>query len=426
MVLLYVSIMVVISMAIIIPSRNIYKKSIEKVKANFINSVGIDKYTVKSANEFDVIVHREDGITEFYTTNESEVKKLVGKASDKAIEVAGSAHIPYTIAYLSFGKTYNYSSPINVEIPRLIKNKYIPNIYRGDIKYSIEGKVTKYDIYCSYTGQISLDENIKDLAIGEIKDTPIVSESTTIYTPPTTLKMTTGVGEQGYNPNIEFEIEITPKTNSLSSVTITYDNDLIKVNGIKDIFLGCETIEMKHLDIALIDFSGSTYTNGTMRGIRTVYEPTSLKLQINGDLIGIDLVEGNVSFIENSSGDIVEGTSDKPFSIDRNELLQENTYLGELAKNIIDNYSNGKETATLLCSISDYYDESKNKVIAIDSTNKMCFRMYDEVIPYTFGADGEDKPLSKNKDGSPKHFKVLGVKPIYDGAVWQELTLQEV
>lgn len=95
-----------------------------------------------------------------------------------------------------------------------------------------------------------------------------------------------------------------------------------------------------------------------------------------------------------------------------------------LANNILNQYANGKETATLLCDISDYYDESGEKVIDI-TTNKMSFRLHDEVIPYVYGADGKDKPMSKKQDGSAKVFEVVGSNIIYDGAVWQELTLLE-
>lgn len=85
----------------------------------------------------------------------------------------------------------------------------------------------------------------------------------------------------------------------------------------------------------------------------------------------------------------------------------------------------GKETATLLCDISDYYDESGEKVIDI-TTNKMSFRLHDEVIPYVYGADGKDKPMSKKQDGSAKVFEVVGSNIIYDGAVWQEFDIYAI
>ena len=91
----------------------------------------------------------------------------------------------------------------------------------------------------------------------------------------------------------------------------------------------------------------------------------------------------------------------------------------------IDKYKNGKETAVIRCSISDYMDYSTNeKVISIDGAKK-CFELYDEVIPMIYGADGADKPMSLGNAGQAKAFTVIGRKIYYDGAVWQELTLQE-
>ena len=56
---------------------------------------------------------------------------------------------------------------------------------------------------------------------------------------------------------------------------------------------------------------------------------------------------------------------------------------------------------------------------------KMSFRMYDEVIPMVLNSNGEDVPMSQNKDGTAKHFIVVGSNIYYDGAVFQELSLQE-
>lgn len=91
-------------------------------------------------------------------------------------------------------------------------------------------------------------------------------------------------------------------------------------------------------------------------------------------------------------------------------------------------YKDGKETATIRCSIGDYYDyNSGDKVISADnSTGKMSFKMYDQVIPMVYGADGIDHPMSTYQDGFAKVFQVLGSNIYYDGAVWQELSLQEV
>ena len=102
-------------------------------------------------------------------------------------------------------------------------------------------------------------------------------------------------------------------------------------------------------------------------------------------------------------------------------------FIDSAFKRTMASYSNGKETATIRCSIGDYYDYEGQKIISIDnSTGKMSFKMYDQVIPMVYGADGKDRPMSLYKDGSAKVFQVLGSKIFYDGAVWQELSLQEV
>lgn len=81
-----------------------------------------------------------------------------------------------------------------------------------------------------------------------------------------------------------------------------------------------------------------------------------------------------------------------------------------LAKNVVENYKNGKETAVIRCSVPE---------------DLSVFEIGDEVIPMVYGADGKDRPMSRYKDGADKIFNVVGTKFIYDGAVWQELTLQE-
>lgn len=78
----------------------------------------------------------------------------------------------------------------------------------------------------------------------------------------------------------------------------------------------------------------------------------------------------------------------------------------------------GEQTATIL----------GKKVISNSRENNlpMTFHIGDIVIPYVYGANHNDKPMSLNRNGTPKEFTVVGKKMIYDGAIWQELSLQEV
>jgi hypothetical protein len=153
------------------------------------------------------------------------------------------------------------------------------------------------------------------------------------------------------------------------------------------------------------------------------YKAQTATITIYGNTIGIDLTDGSVTY----------GSGNKPHSLSGNELMQDSAKVGNtplteyLANNVLTQYKNGKETATLLCSISDYYDYDTNeKMIDITSSDKMSFKLHDQVIPMVYGADGKDRPMSLYRDGTPKVFQVLGSKIFYDGAVWQELSLQEV
>ena len=243
-----------------------------------------------------------------------------------------------------------------------------------------------------------------------------------------------------------------------------------------------------------------TVTQGsyTATGEKVMYTAKTIEISVNGDYYEFDLEAVRKQ---------VGNTNEKAYSVQSNELMQIENYYGVSSQNqletaftqTINNYKNGKETATIRCSISDYYDGdwgviSPNKliydvsnitlsndeyrpeissplpfdlivelevssssngdytteaviykgltytdffaaddesivsarVLYADATPRMTFDIYDEVIPMVYGADGQDHPMSLYQDGSPKVFQVVGTKVFYDGAVWQELSLQEV
>jgi hypothetical protein len=241
-----------------------------------------------------------------------------------------------------------------------------------------------------------------------------------------------------------------------------------------------------------------TLTSG-FTGYCEKYEAENITITIGGNQIQVSTEDDNII--------VGRAIANKPFSVEGNELVQKANYykengtssIEEMFRKTLDNYAKGKETATIRCSISDYFNDTSAKVLeytpmeenrvwcrldvgsnkeaeilnglyikvngvngfvvdydeniifvnfyslsiveelqkgyisiqgiksisADGSTGKMAFDIYDEVIPYSYGADGSDKPLSRHKDGSPKTFVVLGTRIFYDGAVWQELTLQE-
>lgn len=424
MVLLYVSIMVVISMAIIIPSRNIYDKNHNKIRDNVIDNVEIDGSEVVPDNKYDEAVYSKQFETK------SNILGLTYK------DVRGS--VQNNISAMARGEWWAYKEiqakydEYTIEIPKELENAYISNINKSKINANIRyveivenATATIYD-----TKSTNANMYVSPLT-GEIKD--FIYEG-----------LTSSTNSSALSPSKDFTYSSTIDTSGQIKFTgsVTTDTgfeNLENISGYIDynenydlysfkikVLTSYTTIELGGDLTYFVDESGGGNPHTLqVNGERKTYTPQFAEITIYGNTIGIDLVDKTVKI----------GSGNHPFSIGgSNELLQTSNYIDTVQHKAIDTdynntlnkYSNGKETATILCSISDYYDENKNKVIAIDNANKMCFRMYDIVEPYVFGANGQDKPLSKNKDGSPKQFQVLGVKPIYDGAVWQELTLQEV
>ena len=139
-----------------------------------------------------------------------------------------------------------------------------------------------------------------------------------------------------------------------------------------------------------------------------------------------------------SQNDVTYGENPKLY-IDTNELLQVDTTINEkklseyIYEQLTGGWSEGKELATLKCSIGEYYeydvtkDDNKGS-LAISTQNNdlpMLFNNGDIVIPYIAIANGTE-PLSIKSNGRPKMFQVTQIRPYFDGAFWQELQLQEV
>ena len=134
---------------------------------------------------------------------------------------------------------------------------------------------------------------------------------------------------------------------------------------------------------------------------------------------------------EPESNDISYGARPK-ISIDSNELLQTTTTINNkklsqfIYEKITEEWKEGKELATLKCSIGEYYNEDGTLAISTKQNNlPMLFDIGDLVIPYIAVANGKTEPLSIKLDGTPKVFKVTQIRPYFDGAFWQEITLQE-
>lgn len=189
-----------------------------------------------------------------------------------------------------------------------------------------------------------------------------------------------------------------------------------------NLLVGAEIIKAKFKnDSTIYDTTDSaTHTLNLIESdecTKETYAPKVVSVNINGELLVLDLEDKTYKF----------GNGNKVFSFDGNELIQttntpmsQNKYQG-----IIDKWKNGKQTAVISCSIADYYDTNGNKVINISTSGKMLFQEGDIVIPYIYTNKG-DKPLSYNKDFTPKQFRVIGTKISKNQGGMQDLTLQEI
>jgi hypothetical protein len=146
-------------------------------------------------------------------------------------------------------------------------------------------------------------------------------------------------------------------------------------------------------------------------------------------------VNGNQSIYNVKGKTRTFGDGSDYYEMPSNELFQKTTKLSGVpiteatANSFVKDFRNGKETYELLCSVKEYYNEDGTLAIStkgqVCGKTKMLFEIGDEVIPYKPTVAG-DKPISYKKGGkTPKTFIVVGVTPIFDGAVWQRLNLIE-
>lgn len=404
-------------MPILIPSKNIYHKENPKVIDNLIDSVQVSFQNASVESQSNVSVAN---ITELmppiYDENGKLNEAFQKDAHSEAIcDDNLGTYVSAAVAYADFEVLYY---PTTINIPQFTKGKLTENIFTGvdengntNIKYRIMGTVTKGTCVADYNKSSNWVSNI---VFGK---KPTI-ETNVSYTIPTELKVTS-TREYDY-AKATAEVTLTNKSNVASAVVDRWDDvyyyisDVIFAVGYRKIDMGATTSASQESGIKIDKITG-TFED---------YVPTSIEITVNGDIATLSLSDGSTTY----------GSGENPYSLNGNELLQDSATTDGiptkkyLANNVLEQYKNGKETAKILCDISDYYDyETQAKVISIGNDNlPMCFNHGDKVIPMVFGANGKDKPMSFYSDLTPKVFTVVGSDIIYDGAVWQEITLQEV
>jgi hypothetical protein len=421
-------------MAIIIPSKNIYQIDNPKIKDNAIDKVTVGTTVVNEHNEYNTTVYR-------YVDNSSSLKKGFEDWNNSAtvnVRLGLDAYVHY--AGVAVGIRPCYASNRTVYINRIIGNSYISELLLGrnengyaNINYRV--------VYNHYVGTAQI--TVTQYAMGGdnsdfVKDVRLTYSGDFSTSDGQLPQLTIEKSVEYKHQNSENIIAkanktIQDKTTLLNDDIITYIDDTSIQCLIKTILCGVETYyasQTGNMSQSMWGGAPETTTRDLiLTGECEKYEPVEIQITFNGNTIGINLTDGTISF----------GSGNKPFSLDKNEILQETAKVGEtslaehISNNILQQYQKGKETATLLCDINDYYeyDESATnnkgeKTISVENSNRMSFRCHDIVIPMVRNEDGNDIPMSRYNNGSPKQFSVISIKKIYDGATWQRLTLQEL
>lgn len=422
-------------MAIIIPSKNIYGMDNPKIIDNVIDSVTIDQMVIKNDNQYNVSVHLEkysESAFQYAFTPNTEDLAPWETASTLKTDLGLDAWVHYASASVGIRTWYNIN-PIKIWLSRIIENKYISALLTGYNKYG-NPNANYSVVYKHYTGTSTIEVNQKP---GSNANNSVVKKIELSYTD-TDYQTTQGSLPQLFvEKTIEYSnnnanVYLSAKSNASQddkttlyseNIISTEDTDYFKIS-IDKILCGVEKYTATASgSMSQSSWGGDETTEGDiyLYGECEKYVPVELQISFNGDTIGINLADGSFTY----------GSGNKPFSLNGNELLQDNGKVGNkslsqhLADNILQQYGNGKETATILCSISDYYDENDSKVISTETSNKMLFAIYDEVVPTIKNEYGKDVPLSLNSNDEAKTFLVLGTRFFYDGAVLQELSLQE-
>lgn len=477
-------------MAIVIPSSHIYGLTNNKVKDNDIGKV---EFQVTNPQ----LVQNDNSVV--YSTTTSIGFSLGDKIEDKQ----SAPYYLHTLNALVSIEPIYFNGTIT--FPDKTNDIYISNVNASDIKYSINyiKEVYKYNTrqttptISAWTSELISSEEITGVLSSADLNVSLKDSETT----------------ENSVVEIDVEAKIT-EINNLDTADIRHTQNEYRVE--LKILVGAETYRLYWQEFYRNDPEMWDGTLDVRVGQKIRYIPRTLTISFYGETISLDLNKTST----HSSGD-----SQPIYSHNTNELIQDSAKVldssnenGEsqpvadfISSGILQNYRNGKETATVLCDIGDYYEYNENgetttaylrksanfnskwvnvtfvtaqlasdiiltvaepdgsdipvsvtyiqnngeqntvdivlpsgqtkyrhkivdyttetlvkEIVNYTVSVPMTFDMYDKIIPMVYTSGGVDKPMSAYADGTPKVFQVLSNKVYYDGAVWQELKIQEV
>ena len=384
-------VMVVISMAIIIPSTKIYEQTNNKIIDNQISSVEINEN--QTTQNTGIRSGMDRGI---YATNIEGASESYGRVFDKFNNYALTST---TEPFLS-GTSYLYYVEETLEI--------IPD---GEIKEDF----SSFDLY--------ITQNLCEIAQGMTR-----ANKGTIVT-----KLEKNLVESKEDFDL---LETTNIAHTLISSSGNTAFQLLSAKGFDMIYAIDTTLSSS--EKIVIYFKTSYFFGVDCNSVELIDELQGTEAYAL--FLSSFSYQPSYTSVTQTSTKITNGVGSKPILLSGNELItnlttiNSDTYTEIASAFVLSGYANGKETATVLCDISEYYDD--NLVLSIstqDNALPMIFNVGDIVIPYvtkniydsindTYSLT--EVPLSMI-NGNPKLFKVVSNKIISDGVPRQRLTLVE-
>ena len=390
-------------MAILIPSKNIYKLDTKDIVNNKITAIDA------TVNEVTPSLSTQTVKSESTTRYSS----MGGRSSEIIISQEGGK---LYLARAGFSSRYilhleNIKIPIyqgNNRVKSLVDNTAHGDDFPVKVRLTLEKK-EYLNVYQDWKW-INNSFQYDDSKMFFPDSTPDAVKYSSVSYFPEKITATNG------NANAEVRTTSGANTDKLS---YTIQGDYIIIASL---FMDCgfskaySLIATTTSDPEELNLIGIARASGT--GVS--YTPTLIEISIDGLVYTLDVRETSRSY----------GLGENPHSLDGNELIQDDTTIYKekctkyIADKILSQYENGKRTATVLCDVGDYVLDGDKTTAISKRGGKMLFELFDEVSPNVYTNNG-DEPLTQDAEGNTKTYDVSRVKIEYDGACWQELSLLE-
>ena len=399
-------------MAIVIPSKNIHSINFDPVIDNQIDKVEIEAKEIVPDNHYEETVYNEAIIENI--NNKTQFSENIWNYGRKNIQ----APMVYTVYISQIVFRPRYITKM-IQIPINQKNSYIKDIFdkvdkegNPNIRISINGRKFKSN-NARGMFEASFDSSGE---INKVQSSVYVSGSAS--------------HDGEYEQFVELPTEETYTANitnaSGSSMSVTSNLSFIPDTNITEALFSivtnekgenCYQITLKiYSDLQVYKLSGynseqsqapqNMYLDFSMSGVYEEYLSDKIDITFYGNKIGIDLQENTVTI----------GNGNKIFSFDGNELIQTTNTPTQVSKyqSVIDDWKNGKQTATITCSISEYSDES-GKLIKSTNDKVQLFVKCTDVKRELFGEIGTFEAMNVDfEKGDSFYITRLDFPPIGD------------